>query len=190
MPEIIQTDEAIVLLVRNGDSELFGELVKRYESKLKRYAYKFLFDRNDIDDLVQDVFIKAYTNLQSFDNDRKFSPWIYRIAHNTYVNAIKKKLTEKVFPIDFDTFLPHPRALETSDNESEKEYTRTMLDKNIKLIDTKYREPLILYFYEEMDYKEIAEVLGVPVSTVGVRIKRGKEKLKEILSKNNFVYEK
>jgi RNA polymerase sigma-70 factor (ECF subfamily) len=190
MPETTQTDEAIVLLVRNGDSELFGELVKRYEAKLKRYAHKFLFDRNDRDDLVQDVFIKAYINLQSFDNDKKFSPWIYRIAHNTYVNALKKKLTDKVFPIDFDTFLPHPRALETADSESEKEYTRTMLDKNIKSIDPKYREPLILYFYEEMDYKEIAEVLGVPVSTVGVRIKRGKEKLKEILSKNNFVYEK
>lgn len=190
MPETTQTDEAIVLLVRNGDSELFGELVKRYEVKLKRYAHKFLFGRNDTDDLVQDVFIKAYVNLQSFDDGRKFSPWIYRIAHNTYVNALKKKLTDKVFPIDFDTFLPHPSATETADGDSEKEFTREMLETHLNSLSPKYLEPMILYFYEDMDYKMIAEILSIPVSTVGVRIKRGKEKLKEILSKSNFVYER
>ncbi len=190
MTESLGTDEEIVLLIKKGNLELFGELVKRYEAKMKRYAHKFLFGRNDTDDLVQDVFIKAYVNLQSFDDERTFSPWVYRIAHNTYVNALKKKLTDKVFPIDFDTFLPHPRAVETADGESEKEFTRTMLDTHMNAISSKYLEPLVLYFYEDMDYKEIAQILGIPVSTVGVRIKRGKEKLKEILKKNNFVYEK
>lgn len=184
------TDEEIVALIKQGDTELFGELIKRYESKMKRYAKKFLFDRQDTDDLVQDVFIKAYINLQSFDNERKFSPWVYRIAHNTYVNALKKKLTDKVFPIDFDTFLPHPKAADTADAQSEYEFTKAVLDKHIGLIPEKYREPIILFFYEEMDYKEIAQVLSIPVSTVGVRIKRGKDKLKAILSKNNFTYEK
>ena len=190
MEQSTKTDEEIVLLIKKGDSELFGELVKRYEAKMKRYAHKFLFGRNDTDDLVQDIFIKTYVNLQNFDDDRKFPPWIYRIAHNTYVNALKKKLTDKVFSIDFDTFLPHPKALETADSDSEKEFIRVMLDKHMDMISEKYREPLILYFYEDMDYKEISQILGVPSSTVSVRIKRGKEKLKEILSKNNFVYEK
>lgn len=185
-----KTDEAIVLLIKRGDSELFGELVKRYQAKMKRYAHKFLFGRNDTDDLVQDVFIKAYVNLQSFDDSRKFSPWIYRIAHNTYVNALKKKLTDKVFSIDFDTFLPQPKANETADADSEKEFTKEMLDNHLDMIGEKYREPLVLYFYEDMDYKEISQILGIPASTVGVRINRGKKILKEILEKNNFVYEK
>jgi RNA polymerase sigma-70 factor (ECF subfamily) len=185
-----KTDEEIVLLIKKGDSELFGELVKRYEAKMKRYAHKFLFGRNDTDDLIQDVFIKTYVNLQSFDDSRKFSPWIYRIAHNAYVNALKKKLTDKVFSIDFDTFLPHPKAIETADGDSDKMFTKEMLDKHLDMIGEKYREPLILYFYEDMDYKEISDILGIPASTVGVRINRGKKILKEILEKNNFVYEK
>jgi RNA polymerase sigma-70 factor (ECF subfamily) len=190
MEQSTNTDEEIVLLIKKGDLELFGELVKRYEAKMKRYAHKFLFGRNDTDDLVQDVFIKAYVNLQSFDDERKFSPWIYRIAHNTYVNALKKKLTDKVFSIDFDTFLPHPKATETADGASEKEFTREILETHLNSLSPKYLEPMILYFYEDMDYKMISEILSIPVSTVGVRIKRGKEKLKEILSKSNFVYER
>ena len=185
-----KTDEQIVLLVKAGDIESFRELVDRYEAKLKRYSRKFLFDRSDTDDLVQDVFIKAYTNIQSFDNSKIFSPWIYRIAHNEFVNALKKKLSSRIFSLDLDTFFPQPVARETADDFSEKEFTSKLLDKHLKEIDPKYREPMILYFFEDMDYREISQVLEIPVSTVGVRIKRGKDKLREILKDNNFVYEK
>ncbi|MEY2672004.1 MAG: hypothetical protein RL687_421 [Candidatus Parcubacteria bacterium] len=185
-----KTDEQIVLLVKAGDIESFRELVERYENKLKRYSRKFLFERSDTDDLVQDVFIKAYINIQSFDNSKMFSPWIYRIAHNEFVNALKKKLSTRIFSLDLDTFFPQPVARETADEFSEKEFTTSFLDKHLKEIDPKYREPMILYFFEDMDYKEISQVLEIPVSTVGVRIKRGKDKLKEILKANNFVYEK
>lgn len=185
-----KTDEEIVLLVKTGDIESFRELVDRYESKLKRYSRKFLFDRSDTDDLVQDVFIKAYVNIQSFDNSKMFSPWIYRIAHNEFVNALKKKLSSRIFSLDLDTFFPHPIAPDTADDFLEKQFTSSILDKHLKQIDPKYREPMILYFFEDMDYKEISQILEIPISTVGVRIKRGKDKLKEILKDNNFVYEK
>jgi len=187
-----KTDKEIVLLVKKGESDLFALLVERYEPKMKRYAKKFLFNYTDVDDLVQDVFIKTYVNLNSFDDDQEFSPWIYRIAHNTYVNALKKKLSDRIFSTDFfnfDTFFPHPTATEKADKDTEKELTKKILDEHLNAIDTKYREPLVLYFYEDMDYKEIAQVLGIPISTVGVRIKRGKDKLKGLLSNNNFIYE-
>ncbi len=187
-----KTDKEIVLQIKKGDHDLFSEIVSRYEPKLRRYARKFLFKYNDVDDLVQDVFIKVYINLQSFDDDREFSPWIYRIAHNTYVNALKKKLTDRIFStdfFDFDTFLPHTGEAERADKESDRELIKKELDHHLDSIDAKYREILILYFYEDMDYKEIAQVLGIPISTVGVRIKRGKDKLKELLSNNNFIYE-
>src|SRR3954470_6961664 len=99
-----ETDEQIALAVQSGRSEKFGELVERYEAKLLRYARKFLLDPEDAQDIVQDIFIKAYENLQSFDATRRFSPWIYRIAHNEFVNALKKRESRKtIFTIDFDT---------------------------------------------------------------------------------------
>lgn len=176
-----QTDEEIVIEIKNGDKEKFGILINRYIDKLKRYATKFMQDRVDIDDLVQDVFIKSYQNIQSFDESRKFSPWIYRIAHNEFVNQIRKKITQKILPIDFDTFFPHPEALEKADTDTEAFFTEKILEEYLNKLDPKYREVLVLYFYEEMDYKQIGEVLAIPVSTVGVRIIRAKEKLKLLI---------
>src|SRR3954463_6498094 len=96
-----ETDEQVALAVQAGASNRFGELVERYEAKLLRYARKFLLDPDDAQDIVQDIFIKAYENLQSFDVSRRFSPWIYRIAHNEFVNALKKRESRRtMFTID------------------------------------------------------------------------------------------
>src|ERR1043166_6670972 len=104
----MDTDEQIALAVQAGTTERFGELIERYEAKLLRYVRKFLLDPEDAQDIVQDTFIKAYENLQSFDASRRFSPWIYRIAHNEFVNALKKKQSRRtMFTIDFDTLFPH-----------------------------------------------------------------------------------
>ncbi|MFA7285794.1 MAG: RNA polymerase sigma factor [Candidatus Paceibacterota bacterium] len=176
-----KTDEEIVIEIKNGDTEKFGILISRYVEKLKRYARKFMQDRVDIEDLVQDVFIKSFQNIQSFDESRKFSPWIYRIAHNEFVNQIRKKITQKILPIDFDTFFPHPEAFEKADTDTEAFFTEKILEEYLNKLDPKYREVLVLYFYEEMDYKQIGEVLAIPVSTVGVRIIRAKEKLKVLI---------
>jgi len=88
---IQETDEAIAARVQNGDADAFSVLLERYEKKIFRYAGKFLSHPDDIKDIVQDVFVKAYVNIKSFDASRRFSPWIYRIAHNEFINALKKK---------------------------------------------------------------------------------------------------
>ena len=74
------TDEEIALRVQRGDADAYGTLIERYQAKLMRYARKFLVDSEDATDIVQDIFIKTYENIQSFDATRRFSPWIYRIA--------------------------------------------------------------------------------------------------------------
>ena len=76
------SDEEIAQKVQANDTDAFGVLVFRYEDKMLRYARRFLFDYHDSEDVVQNVFIKAFTNINSFDYKRKFSPWLYRIAHN------------------------------------------------------------------------------------------------------------
>lgn len=186
MPE---TDESIALEVQGGKSELFGELVERYEAKLLRYARKFLLDPEDAQDIVQDVFIKAYENLQSFDVTRKFSPWIYRIAHNEFVNALKKRESRRTaFAIDFDTLFPYLQAADTADSAALERDTRETLEKHLDKLDAKYREPLILYYLESMDYREIADILRIPVSTVGVRLARARAMLQK-QTKGKTMYE-
>lgn len=83
------TDEQLALAVQRGDAESFGRLVERYQAKMLRYAYKFLLAGNS-EDAVQEVFIKTYQNINSFDAAQRFSPWIYRIAHNEFINHLKK----------------------------------------------------------------------------------------------------
>ena len=180
-----ESDEAIAARVQKGDVEAFGELIRRYESKMLRYAKKFLFGTDDAKDQIQEVFLKAYMNIKSFDVGRKFSPWIYRIAHNEFLNAIKKHKRLPVFAFDLDTLFPHLAAKETSDQDISASEIKGMLDKLLGEISPKYRELLVLYYFEEMDYKEIAEILRIPIGTVGVRLKRGREMLKQVIEKQH-----
>ncbi len=181
-----RSDEELVALVIQGDKEIFGELIERYEAKLTRYVMRFTQQTEDVSDIIQVVFIKAYTNLQSFDRTRSFNSWIYRIAHNESVNHLKKRGGEKVAFIDFDTFFPHPFAKEESDSLSLSREDKEQLDISLSEISPKYREVLVLYYYDELSYQEIADVLHIPIATVGVRIKRGKESLQKVLKDNHY----
>lgn len=173
------SDEQIAAAVQTGDADSFGVLIERYEAKLKRYAQKFLNYQEEIEDLVQDVFIKSYTNIQSFDSSMRFSPWIYRIAHNTFVNELKRKQRVGLVTFDTDTFLPQLPAKETADGDTLDDELREELDSLLVKLPVKYREVMVLYYFQELSYQEISEVLQIPVTTVGVRMNRGRTKLKD-----------
>lgn len=186
MANDIDTDEMIATLVQGGDSEVFATLVERYEDKLMRYARKFLRDPDDAKDIVQEVFIKAYENIQSFDASRRFSPWIYRIAHNEFVNAIKKRARGPVLGLDLDVVFPHLTAGETADDTALARDTKEILEACLDELDPKYREPLVLYYFEGLSYKDMADILHIPMSTVGVRLARGKSQLQKIAATKNL----
>ena len=169
--------------VQKGDTESFGILVERYQAKLLRYGKKFLSNIHDIEDLAQDIFIKAYRNIRGFNPKMRFSPWIYRIAHNEFINTIRKAKRMPVLMFDFDKLIPHLFAKETSDQDVNEKDMKAMLNDGLDKIDRKYREPLILYYLEEMNYREISEILHIPISTVGIRLKRGRKFLKKQLNK-------
>lgn len=183
------TDEELALLVQNGDLEKFGLLMERYQAKLFRYGKKFLSSEDNIEDVVQDVFIKTYQNIKSFDVKQRFSPWIYRIAHNTYVNAIKKSSIGPMYIFDFDTLLSHTVTEDPLAREREQKEIKEIVDKGLSEIEPKYREILVLYYIEDLSYKEIAEILRIPVGTVGVRIMRAKEILRESYKNSKFKIE-
>ena len=175
------TDEALADLVKKGDIEQFGTLMQRYEDKLLRYANRFLAGRNNREDVVQEVFLKTYQNIKSFDTSQKFSPWIYRIAHNTFINELRKNTRDIVVFFDPDTLLSHDVPEENpATRELEFAELSAALEKYLDMLKPKYKEIIILYFYEQLSYKEIADVLQIPVSTVGVRLQRAKDALKKI----------
>ncbi len=186
MPTVEEYSDAdIVREVQAGNREIFGELVRRYEPRMARYAHKFLFQGDEVKDVVQEVFIKAYTNIQSVDASRKFSSWLYRVAHNEFINAGKKRSRLPFFTFDLDALVPHLTAHETAESAVAARETKEMIESSLDKLDMKYKEPLILYYIEELTYQEIADILRLPVSTVGVRLIRGRAALAAIVKKNH-----
>ncbi len=181
-------DEELARLVQNGDKELFGVLMDRYEKKLLRYGKRFLSNDDHIDDVIQEVFIKTYKAIKSFDVSQRFSPWIYRIAHNSFINEIKKNSRNPVHFLDFDTFIAHPVYEDPDTKEKDQKEMRKMIDRGLDKLTPNYKEILILYYLEEMSYKEIADILRVPIGTVGIRLKRAKTALKKVYDKLGLSY--
>jgi RNA polymerase sigma-70 factor (ECF subfamily) len=177
-----KTDEELAALVQGKNEEAFGVLMTRYQSKLLRYGTRFLSDSAPIEDVVQEVFIKAYQNMQSYDAARPFSPWIYRIAHNLFVNALRSKSRLPFITVDLDLFASHTAYEIDPAGDEEREQTKTLIDAGLASLSPMYREVIILYYLEQLDYQEIAEVLHVPVGTVGIRLRRAREALKKYVA--------
>lgn len=173
-----ETDEQLIAQIVGGDVDKFAHIMQRYEDRLMRYVIYLIHNEAMATDIVQETFIKSYQNLQSFNNKYKFSSWIYRIAHNEAMNSVKK---EKHVVHDLDVEDIREATYETStirdiDRKILQGHVRACLDS----LDIRYREVLMLQYYENMKYGEIADVLHIPASTVGVWASRGKAMLKRI----------
>jgi len=181
------TDEQIVKAIIDGDEEMYREIIKRYEKKLSHYLCKFINNPEDIEDVLQIVFIKTYKNLCGFNLDKKFSSWIYRISHNEAINHLKKYKNNRICLDDIEYKLIDEKI------DIKKETDRMFLKKDVEgaldKINIKYKEPLVLFYLEGMSYEEISDILRIPKNTVGTLILRGKKALKEELSEIKKIYE-
>jgi len=174
------SDEELAHAVQSGDAQSYGILVERYEAKLSRYIRKFMWVKEDAEDVLQDVFLKSYEHIQSFDRNRKFSSWIYRIAHNECINRMKRKRSYSFSAIDFDTWLPNFTSGESPHDEVETKELKKTINECVGQLSPKYREPIVLHYLQEMSYKEISDIMRIPVSTVGVRISRARAQLSKL----------
>jgi RNA polymerase sigma-70 factor (ECF subfamily) len=182
-----KTDEQIVVLtLKNQDYYLC--LMKRYEAKLLNYILKISnISREDGEDILQEVFVKAYQNLNDFDLNFKFSNWIYSIAHNATISAFRKK---KVRPQtvswedkDLNNILESTLDVE---NTSLQKLTYKQILKIINRLPLKYKDVLILKFMEGKDYREISDILHKPMGTIATLINRAKKSLKQELKKEDI----
>lgn len=174
-------------------SQAFDELIIRYEPKLRRYLVRLTrLSKEDIDDVLQETFIKTYKNIASFDEDLKFSSWIYRIAHNEAISHLRKNKrffffernpveTENGEEITPDFFVVNPTQAEDFDLALNK----TLVSSTLKKLDQKYREVLILRYLEEKDYAEISDIIKKPPGTVATLLNRAKKQFSEICNQAN-----
>ncbi len=173
------TDEALARELQEGSEDALAALMLRYEPKLMRYGRRLLVGENDdaVQHAVQDVFISLYQNIEGFDIRLRFSPWIYRIAHNAFMDVLRQRAKQPLYGIDLDTIMPHPLQKDGFAIEKENEEMRVLVEEGLDLLTARQREILVLYYFEELSYKEIADVLRVPIGTVGVRLARARATL-------------
>lgn len=176
------SDEELARLVQGNNHDAFGVLVDRYQNKLLRYGRRFMAQTDHIEDVVQDVFIKAYENIRGFDASRKFSPWIYRIAHNAFLNTIRNRNREPLQFIDLDALVAHPAYEYDPAGEEEHKEMQKLITEGLEALSPQYKEIIILYYLEEQSYQDIADILRVPIGTVGVRLRRARAALKKHVS--------
>ena len=179
-----KTDTQLVDLSLENQ-EYYYCLMKRYEMPLMNYIRKLSgMNRVDIEDILQEVFILAYQNLNDYDRQFKFSSWVYRIAHNQTVSMLRKR-TKNDQDISWDEH--DLEQLVHSDVDIEQVLLQKMgyhdLLRIINLLPLKYKEVLLLKFVEEKDYQEISDILRKPMGTIGTLINRAKKKLLQEIEK-------
>jgi len=168
----------------DGSQRAYRELVRRYERPVFSLVVRMVRDAAVADELAQEVFLKAFRSLETYDRQRKFSSWIFKIAHNTTLDHLRRKRLDTVpleTPADDDepgagyrladdsAFSPHVEA-ESSDLAKAME---TAIDR----LRPEYREVVVLRFQEGLAYQEIADITGLPMGTVKTYIFRARKEL-------------
>jgi RNA polymerase sigma-70 factor, ECF subfamily len=185
------TDQEIVVLARQGREAAYKELIGRYQRPVFSLIYRLVRDREKSEDLAQETFIKVLNALDRYDPSFKFSSWIFKIAHNTSLDHLRKKElvtlslegsphAESQSEIEASTV----QALSTEETPEDYAASRELgatLEKAIGRLRPEYRTAIVMCHVEGRPYEEIAEVMGVPLGTVKTYIHRARNELKKEL---------
>jgi RNA polymerase sigma-70 factor (ECF subfamily) len=174
------TDEQLVELALEEEAA-FAEIVNRYEPKLRRYISRISsFPEEEGEEILQDVFLAVWKNLRGFDTRIKFSSWVYRIAHNQTISLFRKF---KIRGRDTETEMTPELFLPTDESfadEVDAKIGAELIQTALSEMPSKYREVLILRFFEDLSYDEIADVLRCPVGTVSTLVARARKKFRAV----------
>lgn len=187
-----KSDKDIIKLVSSWNIDAFYCIVEKYEEKLLKYILRITnIDLSDAENLLQEVFIKVYKNINEFDDGLTFSSWIYRIAHNTTIDYYRKNKDKKDMSMqtEDEDYVNLIELLESPINIEEEYKKKDLIKKiveTINLLDPKYKEVIILKFLEEKNYSEISDILKIPEWTVATLINRWKKQFKIKAEENNL----
>ncbi|GJQ20725.1 MAG: RNA polymerase sigma factor [Bacteroidia bacterium] len=177
-----RNDDVLISLFQSGDQGVFRVLVERYQERIRNLLFSIFHETETIDDLAQEVFIKAYEGLGRFRFESSFYTWLYRIAVNRARDELRKRKVRRFF------------SFHGLDGSTEKEVTerttvqpvsideQELVAKGLEALPEKYRMPVILKDLDGLSYEEISEVLECEVGTVKSRLSRGRTMLRNILA--------
>jgi RNA polymerase sigma-70 factor, ECF subfamily len=188
-------DIAVSLIRRckNKDGEAFNLLIKKHERYLYQICYRFTFDKDEALDIMQEIYIKIFHSLDSYDEKRPFLPWLKRIAVNTCLNYKRDRLKGQGLSLEGSCQEEGMSLLEVLAAEDDPEKTailhntQEIIMASMKKLPEQYRMALTLRYLEEMSYEEIAAALDQPLGTVKNRIFRARNLLKTILQSHGIL---
>lgn len=182
------TDEQLIALFQQGNSDAFDLIVKRFKDSLTNYTFRYLGDYDECDDVVQETFVRVYKNKDSYKPLAKFSTWIYTIATNLAKTRLRQKQKVNIFSFLKSKELEDRfEVIDTAyslDNITDSILLDKIIQNALDKIPAKYKEAVILRDIQELSYEEISEIIKANVGTVKSRINRGRERLREILGKD------
>ena len=177
------TDRDLVAAAVTETDGSFEELVRRYQRPIAAYVYRMVGDYESALDLTQEIFIKVYNSLRRYRSEFKFSTWIYRIAHNSAVDHLRRTSTREQSLIkgsEDDQFeLPVESNIPSPEQESERKERRVEIESVVRGLPANYRELVILRHSQDLTYEEIVEVTGLPLGTVKNRLFRAREMMRQ-----------
>lgn len=159
-----------------GDTRAFDELVRRHQGRVRANCRAITRSPADVDDLAQDVFVKAYFALPRFEHRALFGTWLNRIKVNHCLNFLQKGKLRQHVDID-DTPVA---GRETTDGPLHDARLRTRIEQTLDALPDSLRVPLIMCDLDNLPYQDIADALGIGLSAVKMRIKRGRERFREL----------
>ncbi len=179
-------EELVKLTLQNQDTFLY--LMRRYQGKMISYINKISsVGKEEAEDILQEAYLQIYQNLNNFDPNLKFSSWIYRIVRNKTIDHFRRQRSRpKIYQnLDQDFLLNIQDDLDL-DKDLDKQYLRASITKALKELDKNYREVLILKYWEDKDYREIADILKKPSGTIATWLRRAKKQFRQKIKQGNI----
>ncbi|MGB3975639.1 MAG: sigma-70 family RNA polymerase sigma factor [bacterium] len=176
------SDEALMLRVKDGDHDAFGELLRRYERQLAAFFYRLLRDEEGARDLVMDTFLRVYKAAHRYEPRAKFSTYVYQIARNLFINESQKRDFRKTDSLDE---INESSSLQLVDQEldPEQELSRReqsdLVSRALSELPEDQRTILILVEYQELSYERVAQIMDCSIGTVKSRMHRARQKVRE-----------
>lgn len=166
-----------------GDSAAYGELVGRYQDRLRGSLFRLTSSAEEAEDVAQEAFVQAYLKLSSFQRSSRFYTWIYRIAFNQAISKNRKRRPRVSLNVVQEAGGPEPVAESGNPTEPALQGERAeLLHAAISQLEDDHRRVIVLREFEDMDYQQIAELIDAPVGTVRSRLFRARAQLRELLS--------
>ena len=169
-------DAVVIRQILAGEQDAYEVIVKKYQGRAYRAALGWVGNVEDALDLSQEAFIKAFRALRRYDCARPFFAWFYVILRNTCFNFLRRRKRERTVCLDFA-----PVEAVASDDEARQAEIKRQVWRAIAQLSDEAREVMVLKYFEEMSYRDIADAVGIPIGTVMSRLYYGRKKLQKAL---------